>query len=108
MMYRSLKAIRGDKEGVNNMKKYEMIVKTYDDDKVIHEWSGSELFEAETLEEALHNAVASEVKEHRKEAGHQNVMGCVWEYLDDRFGTVRWSDGDDELCELIEMVERSE
>ena len=87
------------------MKEYEMKVETHEEYKgKIHEWYGSELFEAENADDALDEAIRSEFAEHLADDEHHDV---TWTRYAEH-GTVEWTFEGVRLYEYIEMVERSE
>ena len=93
------------------MKEYEANVMTYSVGdttmELLEEWSGSELFEAETELEALNEAVNSLKREH-EEGLIGNPFGTKAEIMvAEEFmqGAVMWNVNDTEFVDIVKMKE---
>ena len=97
------------------MKAYEMKVMTFSVSEncameLLEEWSGSELFEADTELDALKDAVASLNREHEEGLignpfGTKATPMVVEEFMK---GSVMWNVNDTDFIDIVEMVERGE
>jgi hypothetical protein len=88
------------------MAMYEMKVKTYLEDDRILEWSGSELFEADSKEDALRDAVMSEYQQVLDIPEHTEIFNIMCEEVG--VGGVYWTNGSGQRLYEEITVERFE
>ena len=97
------------------MKEYEMKVMTFsvegnNEMALCEEWSGSELFEADTMLGALKDAVASLKREHEEGLIGNPFKTKATTMVDEPHmkGAVMWNVNDSEFVDIVEMKEWGE